>query len=182
MQCANNMKQIGLGLHNYLAANNVFPIGEQGPPAAWDGQYGRSWAVSILPYLELQALYDQIDMAYPTYFCTTATLQTAPVAHQAAICTVVSGYLCPSSAHAKTFSYNPTRSGGTGYDINDYGMLEYVGISGSDRLPSAGYVATSVTQAYSRNGTLFFESAIGAAQIHDEIGRASCRERVCQYV
>ena len=31
MQCANNMKQIGLALHNYLAANNVFPIGRAVP-------------------------------------------------------------------------------------------------------------------------------------------------------
>ena len=80
-------------------------------------------------------MYDQLDVSYPTYFCTTPALQSSPAPHQAAICTVVSGYLCPSSGHAKTFNYNPTRTATTGYDMNDYGMLEYVGITGSNRQP-----------------------------------------------
>lgn len=165
MQCANNMKQIGLGLHNFLAANNVFPIGEQGPPTGHSGEYGRNWAVAILPYMELQTLYDQLDPAWPTYFGAEVK---GPLAHQAAICTVVSGFMCPSSAHAKTFNYYATRTpNANGYSPNDYGMLEYVGITGSDRLPSTGYAGTPVTQDPSKNGTLFYMSEIGAAQIHD---------------
>jgi prepilin-type N-terminal cleavage/methylation domain-containing protein len=46
MQCTNNMKQLGLALHNYLSANNAFPMGgakqmdpTYSPPAAyeWEG-------------------------------------------------------------------------------------------------------------------------------------------------
>ncbi len=62
MQCSNNLKQIGLALHNYHTAHGVLPYasGEgRGPnaPDAWGG----IWCTMILPYLEQQALYDAID-------------------------------------------------------------------------------------------------------------------------
>ena len=65
MQCTNNLKQIGLGLHNYASACNVFPSGcrsnvEGNPdPNAWS--FGFSWAAAILPYVEMNALWDSLD-------------------------------------------------------------------------------------------------------------------------
>ena len=50
MQCGNNLKQIGLALHNYHTAVRTFPYG-----ADFAGTYtGATWAASILPYLEQQ--------------------------------------------------------------------------------------------------------------------------------
>ena len=48
-QCVNNLKQIGLAMHNYESANGVFP------PAAITDKQGKallSWRVAILPYIE----------------------------------------------------------------------------------------------------------------------------------
>ena len=53
MSCANNLKQIGLGLHNYHDANQVFPPGFTaiaGPGG--DASPGWGWAFYILPYIE----------------------------------------------------------------------------------------------------------------------------------
>ncbi|MBI3462239.1 MAG: DUF1559 domain-containing protein [Planctomycetes bacterium] len=53
-QCTNNLKQIGLGLHNYHNSHKAFP--------ATSG-FVRGWGLLpvMLPYIELQSLYNQID-------------------------------------------------------------------------------------------------------------------------
>ncbi|WP_339749556.1 DUF1559 domain-containing protein [uncultured Rubinisphaera sp.] len=55
--CKNNLKQIGLALHNYHDVFNTFPIGAR----SQGGDFGPSWYVGLLPYLELGAIYDQFD-------------------------------------------------------------------------------------------------------------------------
>ncbi|MDO5552495.1 MAG: DUF1559 domain-containing protein [Planctomycetia bacterium] len=54
MQCTNNLKQIGVALHNYYDSHNVLPAGQICGTNLKNG----SCAVSILPYMEQQALYD----------------------------------------------------------------------------------------------------------------------------
>lgn len=78
-QCTNHLKQIGLGLHNYHDVNNVFPPGNVSPlnvssAGCFSGGSGSSphpgpnWAVSILPYIEQKAVYDQLDIRGPGRF------------------------------------------------------------------------------------------------------------------
>lgn len=57
-QCSNNLKQLGLGIHNFHDVQNGFPPTHTG--AAGD-RYG-TWFVVILPYIEQKALYDQFDL------------------------------------------------------------------------------------------------------------------------
>ncbi len=52
MSCSNNLKQLGLALHNYHDTYKVIPYG-------WDNR-GRLWSASILPQLEQQPLYDTL--------------------------------------------------------------------------------------------------------------------------
>jgi prepilin-type N-terminal cleavage/methylation domain-containing protein/prepilin-type processing-associated H-X9-DG protein len=71
MQCSNNMKQIGLGIHNYHSTHNTFPPGRLTPYFGnFPGSiYGQCWtgAISvhthILPYLEMGNSYTQFDFA-----------------------------------------------------------------------------------------------------------------------
>ncbi len=57
VQCSNNLKQIGLALHNYESNHKVLPRGvnanEAGP------------LVAILPFVDQNAIYDQIDFGAP---------------------------------------------------------------------------------------------------------------------
>jgi len=59
-KCQNNLKQIGLALHNHHDAQKAFPQG--GTPSPSSGGYGHSWWIHILPYLEQTALYSQFDL------------------------------------------------------------------------------------------------------------------------
>jgi prepilin-type N-terminal cleavage/methylation domain-containing protein/prepilin-type processing-associated H-X9-DG protein len=163
MQCGNNMKQIGLGLLNYMAAVGVFPPGElPQPKALGSGNYGPGWAYSILPYLEQQQLFDNISPSYPTYPLT------GPVTHQTALCTDIPTYRCPSSRHAMKLMLNAAATkNAAGFSDNDFGLLEYVGIAGSNRNPP--YRSTDVTSPTTKctGGTLYYLSCLTAADIKD---------------
>lgn len=73
-QCKNNLKQIGLGLHNYHSAHSTFPStrvvgrGSEHRPNSSHGTFncpgwvrgtGVSWRVMILPFMDLEALYNE---------------------------------------------------------------------------------------------------------------------------
>jgi len=61
-QCSNNLKQIGLAIHNYHACHGCLP------PACIADENGRpmhSWRVLILPFIEQSPLYDQYDFDEP---------------------------------------------------------------------------------------------------------------------
>ena len=57
----NNLKQIGLAMHNYEAANGHFPqdITDK------NGKAILSWRVHLLPYMEQEKLYKQFDLTKP---------------------------------------------------------------------------------------------------------------------
>ncbi|HBN77136.1 MAG TPA: prepilin-type cleavage/methylation domain-containing protein [Planctomycetaceae bacterium] len=62
--CKNNLKQLGLALHNYHDTHNVFPPGQiRGYVANPNREFGNgfSWGALILPFLEQSALYDSLD-------------------------------------------------------------------------------------------------------------------------
>lgn len=107
-QCKNNLKQIGLALHNYAEDWGGLP------PAYTvdvDGRKLHSWRTLILPYLGQQALYEQIDLTKPW---------DDPV-NEHARKTVLSNCSCPSDIgreqHAsylalvgEDLTFHPTRS------------------------------------------------------------------------
>jgi len=74
-QCTNNMKQIGLALHNYHDVHKTFP-----PQAIWGvpnkpqyelgtlpRAYHHTWCTFILPFMEQKALYDTVDFRLPAW-------------------------------------------------------------------------------------------------------------------
>jgi prepilin-type N-terminal cleavage/methylation domain-containing protein/prepilin-type processing-associated H-X9-DG protein len=84
-QCANNLKQIGLACHAYHDAYHVLPPGYAATTGYPSTSPGWGWAAYLLPYLEQQNLYRQINFALP-------------VESQAVIQNSVSVYLCPSDS------------------------------------------------------------------------------------
>lgn len=78
VQCVNNLKQIGIGLHSYVAATGVIPRGEK----------GYSPQVMLLPHIEQRPLYDALNFAAHSsdMMLLNLTVRT----------TQVVAYLCPS--------------------------------------------------------------------------------------
>lgn len=63
MQCQNNLKQLALGVHNYISTHQAFPMStspwtEGGAPKAPNNGFG--WILRTLPFLEAEAIYKQI--------------------------------------------------------------------------------------------------------------------------
>src|SRR5262245_16796886 len=77
IQCANNLKQIGLALHNYHAPWNSFPVGflyaYQGVlPISSPLQYRWSVLAQMAPFLEQANLYNALNFSFPIAHRPTA--------------------------------------------------------------------------------------------------------------
>ncbi len=138
--CKNNLKQLGLALHNHESAFGKFPPGfvseVTGP---WPGgsndpvpEIGPGWNMlaMLLPQLEQAALHQQIDFTLPI---------TDPV-NQIARSTNVPVYRCPSDSWNEPVSVWPRSIG-----INDLASTSYVGVLGgadpSGNGPTGSYLA-----------------------------------------
>ena len=99
-QCTNNLKQIGLAMHNYHSTNEVFPMGSSraptpaGPPNwAWWGDW--SAHAMLLPYLEQQPLF-----AAANFDVTAMGHDPAGQMNSTVVNTRLAGFLCPSDGNA----------------------------------------------------------------------------------
>src|SRR5262249_52211789 len=57
VKCFNNLKQIGLGLHNYHNVAGSFPSGHIAVQISGRFVYLTCWSIDILPYIEQDSLY-----------------------------------------------------------------------------------------------------------------------------
>ncbi|QDV57619.1 DUF1559 domain-containing protein [Rosistilla oblonga] len=119
MSCSNNMKQIGLALHNYHDTHRVFPYSVSASGAIATGSATpatggvlnhRGWML-LLPFIELQNLQDQIDMNLPTGGHNSngkglagPAPGAAGNANDVAVSTVVEAFMCPSDPNPTHYS------------------------------------------------------------------------------
>ena len=129
--CANNLKQIGLALHNYHDQNRSFPVGAT---STWTG----NWQLALLPFLELGPIYEktQFNVSVPGYVYggSSNSLAWNKVPMEM--------YRCPSSELPQWKSFTVSISG-TDHNVTIHNV-DYLGISGhisdptSTRLGDAG--------------------------------------------
>jgi prepilin-type N-terminal cleavage/methylation domain-containing protein len=158
IQCGNNLRQIGIALHNFHDAYERFPSGLMVPvgngqsgsilPATcprcqqppMPGKWG-SWLTWILPYMEQDPLFAKVNTNAREY-----TYSLGPFSIGA---TVVPSYICPSD-------YVPDR-------VIEYGQY-YFGVN--SYFGNAGTKAWPVSVA-SFNGVLYYNSRVKIADITD---------------
>ena len=140
-QCKNNLKQIGLALHNYEGTYGVLPHamwadGVQPCTALQDNGFG--WMVSILPLIEQSALYQRINpQGQPGIFNAAMIAQFYP--GNTIIPggdTIIPGYLCPSSAMPQIVPATWNVPGGPGSLVSD--KVEAVGYATSSYKAAGG--------------------------------------------
>jgi prepilin-type processing-associated H-X9-DG protein len=92
-QCVNNLKQIGIAIHNYHDVYKCLPAAVLTDE---DGEPMRSWRVAILPFIEQAPLYDQYDFSEPWDGPSNRMLQGVPLP----------AYRCPSDPGAMSAETN----------------------------------------------------------------------------
>lgn len=139
-QCKNNLRQIGLGIHNYETAYTRFPSGGQGtdfstsPPGTTFGIH--SMFTGILPYLEQGATFQQMDQR----FAYNETAENIAAASQA-----IAAFICPSNAWRSSPVDNE------GYGCTDYAPTYYVDIDPATGLrDKTTRAAGGLTREFSR--------------------------------
>jgi prepilin-type N-terminal cleavage/methylation domain-containing protein/prepilin-type processing-associated H-X9-DG protein len=98
MQCVNNLKQIGLGMHNYISSNNTFPPGIRG--CCWG-----TWNVFLLPFVEQTSLYN----CWNSYGNSEVTALDSNFRYGGAVnitvtSTRVNAYYCPTDGGNQTLA------------------------------------------------------------------------------
>lgn len=138
--CKNNMKQIGLALHNYHDAFTTFPIG------GLKNSRGPNWRVGLLPYMDQAPAYNQVS--FNSSFWAHSSLQ--PIFRTLR----VPAFVCPSSPHGIT-------NDGEIPLANESMVHDYVGISGAVPSATSGGSTSDCTAAnivsggtYCNNGML----------------------------
>jgi len=149
MQCTNNLKQVGLALHNYHDTYNALPAAWIRRNSSNDPKYG--WAVSLLPFIEQSALYDQLDPGKVPLRDRYSSSATA--ADQALLQTPIDGYRCPSDV---TGALN---------DKQVFGATDHFDIATANYVCSIGNA--SVTDDIDGRGVFFGNSYLGFEAITD---------------
>lgn len=149
-QCTNNMKQIGLALHNYESTYLTFPSGTRGGRtwAQVNVKDGTNWRTSILSYLDQAPVFNQLDFTASFGAGTTTAASFigtngSPSSNMVLSGLVVPVYRCPSSAldvfpsdyyNNSLVLQTQTGTSNSGFNNPGKGMgIQYVGIQGAAR-------------------------------------------------
>ena len=130
-QCKNNMKQIGLGLHNYENTITTFPPGGlAGVPNSASGSdphnSGTNWRTFLLPYLDQAPLYNRLNFSGGCFSSRNASAALYyNGGNEALVGVIVPVYKCPSSPLDALGNPSGMQSAGRGQ------LHDYVGVSGA---------------------------------------------------
>ena len=137
VSCANNLRQIGLGLQLHHEHHGKFPAGgiEWRPDGGDESKRQLAWSVFLLPYLEQQSVYDQLDLKQA--FDSVTNAEPASI--------ILSVYVCPTSRRGAR------RVEGRG--PCDYGGIYGERIQGPNRPPKGLMIYDQwLTTAHVRDG------------------------------
>src|SRR5262249_56987602 len=94
IQCTNNLKQLGLALHNYMTASGVLPPGRFNTYVAGQGNCWGAYS-QLLPQLDQVALFNSMN------FNLAPDSTTTSVANATGFQSFINSLLCPSDSNAE---------------------------------------------------------------------------------
>jgi prepilin-type processing-associated H-X9-DG protein/prepilin-type N-terminal cleavage/methylation domain-containing protein len=150
-QCSNNLKQIGLGMHNYHSTHDTFPPGyitrtQTNQPNSPETGPGWAWGTMLLNNLEQTAAYNAANFSLPITVPASQTVRSIRL----------SVFLCPSS------------TGGIGPVILEdaSGMALVTDLSPGQYVASAGQLEVEEFPDQN-NGVFYRDSRNGVSAITD---------------
>ncbi|WZO99310.1 DUF1559 domain-containing protein [Isosphaeraceae bacterium EP7] len=156
MQCVNNLKQLGIALHNYHDTLGRLPYGaivaQKGnfwyPTGSGGEHYRYSTLAMLAPFLEQTAIFGALNYSYPVYMPDG----TIAPANTSILSIKVGLFLCPSD---------------NGRNVQDgFAPANYMASAG-DGLPGGSAIYDSP------NGCFFFNSGISFAMIQDGLSQTA---------
>ncbi len=129
-QCVNNLKQIGLALHNYHQTTDRFPIGASATGPGLTYTTGAVWNsmsahAQMLPYMEQTQIYNSINFS---------AYSTDPANATTAYNIKINGFLCPSDPGAGSTNLNNYKASqgttSTAYPTTTTGMFSQIATYG----------------------------------------------------
>lgn len=170
--CKNNLKQVGIALHNYHDVHGVFPPGwigvEDGLHAAHDGDNGSGWALQILPFIDQANLWQKFDSHH----------SIAEEVNESILVVTLPTFVCPSDPQPRIFHVEADdhEHGHDSANLQDdheheEGEMDlptanYVGVFGPEELHICEDHADHNTQCVGA-GVFFHNSSVGINDIVD---------------
>jgi len=177
VQCGNNVRQAAIALQAHATQQGAFPTGEDhglntepGYQASrygvshcsWDGQIG-AWCNLILPQLELQPLYDQINFEIRPQYNSAA--------NRTVMQTPIPSLLCPSDPYRGL-----TTNWGAGGANNRAFIQHYYGVAGSvenSTVAHADGTRTDYGHCNANDGMFFNDSYVTPAHVEDGLSNTA---------
>lgn len=138
MQCTNHLKQIGLACHNFHDTTGKLPMGGLPPTAVPGSQF--SALTQLLPYMEQQPLYDQINFTVPCNDPLNAVPRNI----------TIPGFRCPSDGRDNP---NPSLGASLNYVANTGALPFFVIPGGMNMYSGVFYVNHASRLADMTDGT-----------------------------
>jgi prepilin-type N-terminal cleavage/methylation domain-containing protein len=165
-QCLNNVKNIGLGLQNFINTKNKFPnavtwldtggtgavLGDIAGTTYGTGTNGYplySWVVDILPYIDQQTLYNNFNRTLP-YFNNTAYTDVTKPTNSVISNTQIPILQCPNDDTVIQSAGNLSYAANLGFSLTHYGSSASSGGGGGSG--GSGGSSSGVYAGYGWNG------------------------------
>jgi prepilin-type N-terminal cleavage/methylation domain-containing protein/prepilin-type processing-associated H-X9-DG protein len=169
IQCANNLKQVGIALHAYHDSNDRFPSGMQiptnwytaherdTPPGGYDVNNSPiegavySWVYRIAPYIDLENVYNAFDTTQPPFF---QYLPGVPQTGDNTVNSVAALPLkCPADPRAKLICPDAANDGSNKH----IALTSYLGVVGRNQFK----------ESQGQDGILYINAAVKMVEITD---------------
>jgi prepilin-type N-terminal cleavage/methylation domain-containing protein len=157
MQCINNLKQLGLAIHNYESTYSVLPPQQvltfTGTGVAWKSQWGVT--SRLLPFAEQGPLVNALNY----------TLKTSDPANTTVVSTTVKLLICPSEVNTQASTSTSATTGVvSAYGVSNYGWCEgdwYV-FGGYGAVPNRSAFGPNMSRKYAAFTDGLSQTVLGA--------------------